>query len=130
MISEFLSYFFKDYHTFTKHCQLQQPNPVNPINNYESEGRGNRMGMPESTVRRQCAVISDRTSCFHHYVIIRRFEAVLDRPDGVSESTWFRLGQLLQFVTRNCDEAQIFAGNMLRHESTKKQPSQRQLAWS
>lgn len=55
----------------------------------------------------------NRTSCFLHYVIIRRVEAVLDRPDGVSESTCRCLGELLYLVTRNCEEMQIFSGNML-----------------
>lgn len=38
MTSEFLHCFFKDYHTFSNSCQVQQPNPINPVNNDESEG--------------------------------------------------------------------------------------------
>lgn len=41
MTSEFLHCFFKDYHTLSKSCQVQQPNPMNPVNNDESEGRLN-----------------------------------------------------------------------------------------
>lgn len=60
MIGKFLCCFFKDYHTFSKRCHLPQPNPGNPVNNDESEGRRNRMGTAESTVRKQCAVISGK----------------------------------------------------------------------
>lgn len=92
---------------FQKSCQLQQPNPVNPVNNDESEGRGNRMGKAESSLKTMCSNIW--TSCFLHYVIMRWFEDVSDLPDGVTESTWHLIGQLMHFG--RCSRKRLFEWN-------------------